>query len=186
MENAGIFRGHLEYFTVIWYILLPFDNVVVIWNFFSRFGKLCQEKSGNPAVELATNVLNHTNAAKICMYIGCGKLFEIASRFQNVENIPNDLKTSPGGVAQLTSHPPEEQKTWVRIPPGYKVFLGSHSNAVVCYRLTYIIRIDCVLRKRELKALAPKKEGRRFGLAHPRFFEMGLARVNGKNKEARV
>jgi hypothetical protein len=135
MENAGIFRGHLEYFTVIWYILLPFDNVVVIWNFFSRFGKLCQEKSGNPAVELATNVLNHTNAAKICMYIGCGKLFEIASRFQNVENIPNDLKTSPGGVAQLTSHPPEEQKTWVRIPPGYKVFLGSHSNAVVYNRL---------------------------------------------------
>jgi hypothetical protein len=31
MENAGIFYGHLEYFTVIWYILLPFGNVVVIW-----------------------------------------------------------------------------------------------------------------------------------------------------------
>jgi hypothetical protein len=29
-ENAGIFSGHLEYFTANWYILLPFDNVVVI------------------------------------------------------------------------------------------------------------------------------------------------------------
>jgi hypothetical protein len=31
MENDGIFNGHLEYFTVIWYILRPFGNVVVIW-----------------------------------------------------------------------------------------------------------------------------------------------------------
>jgi hypothetical protein len=38
MENAGIFYGHLEYFTVIWnilqsfgiHILCPFGNVVVI------------------------------------------------------------------------------------------------------------------------------------------------------------
>jgi hypothetical protein len=28
----------------------------------------------------------------------------------------------PVGVAQWTSHPPQEQKTRVRIPPGYKVF----------------------------------------------------------------
>jgi hypothetical protein len=48
MENAGIFYGHLKYSTVIWYILWPFDNVVVIWYIFTRFGKLCQEKSGNP------------------------------------------------------------------------------------------------------------------------------------------
>jgi hypothetical protein len=27
MENAGIFFGHLEYFTVMWYILWPFGNV---------------------------------------------------------------------------------------------------------------------------------------------------------------
>jgi hypothetical protein len=31
MENAGIFYGHLECFTVIRYILWPFGNVVVIW-----------------------------------------------------------------------------------------------------------------------------------------------------------
>jgi hypothetical protein len=45
MENAGIFYGHLKYFTVIWYILWPFGNV---WYIFLRFGTLCQEKSGNP------------------------------------------------------------------------------------------------------------------------------------------
>jgi hypothetical protein len=36
LENAGIFYGHLEYFSVIWYILWPFGNVVVIWYIFPR------------------------------------------------------------------------------------------------------------------------------------------------------
>jgi hypothetical protein len=38
----GIFYGNLVFFVAIWHIL---------WlsaTFFSRFGKLCQEKSGNP------------------------------------------------------------------------------------------------------------------------------------------
>jgi hypothetical protein len=48
MENAGTVYGHLEYFTVIWYILWPFGNFVVILYIFPRFGILCQEKSGNP------------------------------------------------------------------------------------------------------------------------------------------
>jgi hypothetical protein len=43
MENAGIFYGHWEYFTVIWYILWLFGNVVVIWYIFPRFGILCQK-----------------------------------------------------------------------------------------------------------------------------------------------
>jgi hypothetical protein len=51
MENAGIFYGHLEYFTAIWYILWPFGNVVVIWYMFPRFGILCQEKSGNTVLD---------------------------------------------------------------------------------------------------------------------------------------
>jgi hypothetical protein len=38
----------LVYFMVIWHILWPFCNVVVIWYIFPRFGILCQEKSGNP------------------------------------------------------------------------------------------------------------------------------------------
>jgi hypothetical protein len=37
-EIAGIFYGHLEYFTVMWYILWPFGNVVVIWYVSPRFG----------------------------------------------------------------------------------------------------------------------------------------------------
>jgi hypothetical protein len=48
MENYCKFYDHLEYFTVIWHILFPFGNVVVIWYIYPRFGKLCQEKSGNP------------------------------------------------------------------------------------------------------------------------------------------
>jgi hypothetical protein len=51
MENVGIFYGHLEYFTAIRNILLPFYNVVFIWYIISRFGILCQEKSGNPGTE---------------------------------------------------------------------------------------------------------------------------------------
>jgi hypothetical protein len=51
MENTGIFCGHLKYFTVIWYILWPFGNVVAIWYIFPRFGISCQEKSGNPAYD---------------------------------------------------------------------------------------------------------------------------------------
>jgi hypothetical protein len=50
MENAGIFYGHLEYFTAIWHILWPFGNVVVIWYIFPRFGIVRQEKSGNHAL----------------------------------------------------------------------------------------------------------------------------------------
>jgi hypothetical protein len=52
MENDGIFYGHLEYFTVLWYILWPFGNVVIIWYISPRFGILCQEKSGNPGRKL--------------------------------------------------------------------------------------------------------------------------------------
>jgi hypothetical protein len=54
MENAGIFYGHLEYFTVICNISWPFGNAVVIWYIFPRFGILCQEKSGNPVQDLAS------------------------------------------------------------------------------------------------------------------------------------
>jgi hypothetical protein len=35
----------------ICYIFWSFGNFVVIWYIFTRFGTLCQEKSGNPAEE---------------------------------------------------------------------------------------------------------------------------------------
>jgi hypothetical protein len=50
MENVGIFYGHLEYFTAMCYILWPFENLVVIWYIFPRFGTVCQQKSGNPVL----------------------------------------------------------------------------------------------------------------------------------------
>jgi hypothetical protein len=46
MGNAGIFYGLFGIF--YGHILWQFGNVVVIWYIFSRFGILCQEKSGNP------------------------------------------------------------------------------------------------------------------------------------------
>jgi hypothetical protein len=49
MENVGIFYGHLEYFTDIWYILWQFGKLVAIWIIFPCFGIMCLEKSGNPA-----------------------------------------------------------------------------------------------------------------------------------------
>jgi hypothetical protein len=49
MENVGIFFGHLEYFTAIWYILWQFGIYGYHWYIFSSFGVLCQEKSCNPA-----------------------------------------------------------------------------------------------------------------------------------------
>jgi hypothetical protein len=47
MKNASIFHGQLEYFTVLWYILWPFGNVVVIRYIFPRFGILCQDKNSD-------------------------------------------------------------------------------------------------------------------------------------------
>jgi hypothetical protein len=44
MENAGIFYAHLEHFTVIWCILWPFGNVMVIW-YISLVLVYCVEKN---------------------------------------------------------------------------------------------------------------------------------------------
>jgi hypothetical protein len=47
MDNVGIFNGHREHFTAIWYTLWSLGNVL-IWYIFQRFGELCLGKSGNP------------------------------------------------------------------------------------------------------------------------------------------
>jgi hypothetical protein len=49
LENVDIFYGHLEYFTDIWYIFCSFGTFLFIWNIFTGFGIMYQEKSGNPA-----------------------------------------------------------------------------------------------------------------------------------------
>jgi hypothetical protein len=48
MEDVGIFYGHLVHFTVSCYIFWTFGIVRGDLVYFSRFGILHQEKSGNP------------------------------------------------------------------------------------------------------------------------------------------
>jgi hypothetical protein len=48
-EDVGIFYGHLEY---VYYGYLVY--FMVKWYIFSRFGMICQDKSGNPAASTAT------------------------------------------------------------------------------------------------------------------------------------
>jgi hypothetical protein len=70
MEHAGIFYAHSEHFTVIWYILWPFGNVVLIWYIFPRFGILCQEKSGNPGSD-AIGAVCCTKVSFVWPNVGC-------------------------------------------------------------------------------------------------------------------
>jgi hypothetical protein len=46
--------SHLAYFMAVWYMLLPFGIFYGIFGghliYFSHFGKLYQEKSGNPGI----------------------------------------------------------------------------------------------------------------------------------------
>jgi hypothetical protein len=48
MENAGIFYGHLEYFTAIWYILWSFGIVCGHLLYFSQFGMFEPRKIWQP------------------------------------------------------------------------------------------------------------------------------------------
>jgi hypothetical protein len=49
LVSFGIFCGNLVYFTAIWYICWSFGTIFVgHLVYFSRFGILYQEKSGNP------------------------------------------------------------------------------------------------------------------------------------------
>jgi hypothetical protein len=48
MEDAGIFYGHLDHFTVFCYILWTFGIVCGYLVYFPRLGTLYYEKSGNP------------------------------------------------------------------------------------------------------------------------------------------
>jgi hypothetical protein len=50
MKKVGVFNGHLEHITAFLAYL-----IAIRYNF-PRFGKLYQEKSGNPGQELAGNI----------------------------------------------------------------------------------------------------------------------------------
>jgi hypothetical protein len=56
--------------------------------------------------------------------------------------VDKKILTCPGGVAQSTSHSPQEQKSRVRIPQGYKVF--KEFKAMLSCRID-LICIVCVL-----------------------------------------
>jgi hypothetical protein len=47
-KDVGILNGNLVNFTSISNSKWPFGIFIAIWYTFSRFGMLCQEKSGNP------------------------------------------------------------------------------------------------------------------------------------------
>jgi hypothetical protein len=49
MEDVGIFYGHSVYFMAIWHILRLFGIFYSDLVYYTRFGKLKQEKSGTPA-----------------------------------------------------------------------------------------------------------------------------------------
>jgi hypothetical protein len=48
MEDVGICNSHLVYLEAIWHILRLFWYIFGNLVYFLRFGKLLQEKSGNP------------------------------------------------------------------------------------------------------------------------------------------
>jgi hypothetical protein len=49
-KNLGNIKRQIWFFTAIWYILLPFGTFYGYLVYFSRFGMLYQEKSGNPGL----------------------------------------------------------------------------------------------------------------------------------------
>jgi hypothetical protein len=59
MEDDGIFYGHLVYFTVFCYILRTFGIVRGNLVYFSRFGILYEEKSGNPDMKLEAEIFEN-------------------------------------------------------------------------------------------------------------------------------
>jgi hypothetical protein len=59
MEDGGIFYGHLVYFTVFCYILWTIGIVRGNLVYFSRFGILYQEKSGNPVRDIKSDDLRN-------------------------------------------------------------------------------------------------------------------------------
>jgi hypothetical protein len=61
MEDVSIFYGHLVYFTVFCYILWTFGIVLGNLVYFSCFGILYQEKSGNPAWAICFSCAKDTN-----------------------------------------------------------------------------------------------------------------------------
>jgi hypothetical protein len=64
MENVGKIFGHKEYVTASWYILCLFGNFGSVVIFSPYFGKLYQEKSGNPGRDGGSRVQKLTQKCR--------------------------------------------------------------------------------------------------------------------------
>jgi hypothetical protein len=87
----GIFYGHLVYF-------------VVFLVYFSHFGILYEEKSGNPGENQPTSGINYNNVG----------------RFQLLKIVHKNTSLISITYIRWSSHPPEDQTMQVRIPTRYK------------------------------------------------------------------
>jgi hypothetical protein len=65
MENIGIFYDHFVCFTAIGNILWPFDIFCGYLVYFSHFGILDQEKSGNPGRDREFLIESNWNGKKM-------------------------------------------------------------------------------------------------------------------------
>jgi hypothetical protein len=63
MESVGIFYGPLICFTALWYTLWSFVKFWVRLVYFSRFGMLYKEKSGNTGFRCERTSLQWLNEA---------------------------------------------------------------------------------------------------------------------------
>jgi hypothetical protein len=66
MEYVGIFYGHLVHFTVFSYIFWTFGIVCGKLVYFSHFGILYKEKSGNPVMQRELLVASSSSRSKGC------------------------------------------------------------------------------------------------------------------------
>jgi hypothetical protein len=80
MEKVGMFFGHLEYITPIWYILWHFDN---LWQFgiFPPILVHCEEK----------NLATLSGSPKSFYFVSrVARFFLVQYIYKKGENIPND------------------------------------------------------------------------------------------------
>jgi hypothetical protein len=94
LRPFGIFYGHLEYITAIWYILWAFGNLVAVWYISPRFGiskKIWQpERFQGDSFVHPSRPDAAINAIYQQMYQGC-QIF-VGTTYQNGKNIQNNHK----------------------------------------------------------------------------------------------
>jgi hypothetical protein len=101
-----IFYGHLVYFEEI-------------WLYFSRFGMLYQEKSGNPVREVRPFCSNKLGLQSTVTRLGenSPNLVTLLPRY--FETKRNEIENSPfGGAAQWSSPPELVNDRGIESPPG--------------------------------------------------------------------